>query len=423
MSSTTRFDAHCHIFNLQYALREAANLLWNHSRGMYHEKETKEFAVSKKDDRKNKIRNLIQWFKQLFTAAFDSEEENLDFLLSTAKTKWKTSSISTYPLMMDIFYIFAPPVMEGESILKSVRLLKETDYSHEEYLDDIREIFEEVKTMNHELFSVKGIGSDIDRSSIIDRIFEEIHNEVTNRQKLPQKYNFYQTWGFRDEMNALLDLVAERPEELYPFFAVDPRRDGVIDAVLKGDLVSKNGPFYGVKLYPRLGYHPNCTDLDPIYKYCSDNDIPITTHCSPGGFPTEDWQYKDLGNPENFRKILQRYNDLRINFAHFGNPDDSWRTTIYDLMNFPNVYTDLSCYTSTDSLQEMKRKYWSSELFRSRCMYGTDYDIMYATKPITLQTYFDNFKNSFTGDELVNMSQNVPALFMNREIAVFSEMS
>jgi predicted TIM-barrel fold metal-dependent hydrolase len=417
MSNETRFDAHCHIFNLQYALKEAASLLWDHGRGMYHEEETKAFAISKKDERKSKIRNLIQWFEQLLTAAFDSEEENLDHLLNTVRNEWNTSSVSTYPLMMDIFYVFAPPVMEGESVQKSVPLLKEIDYSHEEYLDELRGIFDELKTLNHEHFSIKGMGSNVDRSSVIDKIFEKILDEVINGKK-SLHYNFYQTWGFRDEMNDLIDLVAKRPDDLFPFFAVDPRRDGVINAVLKGDLVSKTGPFYGVKLYPRLGYHPDCADLDPIYKFCSDNDIPITTHCSPGGFPTEGWQYRDLGDPGKFRNILQKYPTLRIDFAHFGNPDDSWRNTIFDLMQYPNVYTDLSCYTSTDSLEKMKEKYWSSELFRSRCMYGTDYDIMYVTKPITLETYFENFKKTFTVYELVNMCQNIPALFMNREIAV-----
>lgn len=417
MSYEPRFDAHCHIFNLQYALKEAASLLWDHGRGMYHEEETKAFTVSKKDDRKSKIHNLIQWFGQLLTASFDSEEENLDHLLTTAKNEWNTSSVSTCPLMMDIFYLFAPPVMEGDSAKKGVRLLSKIDYSTEEYLDDLRKIFDEVKTLNHDHFSIKGVGSNSDKSSVIDRVFEKIHDEVIN-QKKSQHYNFYQTWGFRDEMNDLIDLVAKRPADLFPFFAVDPRRVGVIDAVLKGDLVSKTGPFYGVKLYPRLGYHPDCLDLDPIYKFCSDNDIPITTHCSPGGFPTEEWQYKDFGDPKNFKNILQKYPTLRIDFAHFGNPDDNWRKTIFDLMQYPNVYTDLSCYTSTDSLEKMKENYWSSELFRSRCMYGTDYDIMYFTKPITLQTYFDNFKNSFTEDELINMSLTIPAMFMNREITV-----
>jgi predicted TIM-barrel fold metal-dependent hydrolase len=418
MSNETRFDAHCHIFNLQYALKEAANLLWDHGRGMYHDEDTKALTVSKKDDRKNKIRNLIQWFKQLVTAAFDSEEENLDYLLSTAKNEWNTASVSTYPLMMDIFYLFYPPVLEGVSVQKSLKLLQEFDYSHEDYLDDIREIFDEVKTLKYDRLPSKGIKTNFDHSTIIDKIFEDIRDEILNRKKAKSPYNFSQTWGFRDEMNDLIDLVKKRPEDLYPFFAVDPRREGVIEAVLNGDLVSKTGPFYGVKLYPRLGYHPNCVDLNPLYHFCSKNDIPITTHCSPGGFPTEDWQYKDLGNPENFRNVLQKYPTLRIDFAHFGNPDDTWRKTIVDLMQYPNVYTDLSCYTSTDSLNTIKENYWSSELFRSRCMYGTDYDIMYVTKPITLQTYFENFQNTFTEDELVTMSQTIPSMFMNREITV-----
>ena len=42
------------------------------------------------------------------------------------------------------------------------------------------------------------------------------------------------------------------------------------------------GNFKGVKLYPALGYFPFDEDLLPVWAYCVQHDIPITTHCIIG---------------------------------------------------------------------------------------------------------------------------------------------
>ena len=214
-----------------------------------------------------------------------------------------------------------------------------------------------------------------------------------------------------------MDLVNRQSDNLYPFFAVDPRRPGVVKSVLQGRLVSNAGPFYGVKLYPRLGYHPMCAELMPIYEFCSKNDIPITTHCGTGGFPpSKDWRFWDMGNPENFRGILQVYENLRIDFAHFGHFDPDWANSIVDLMQYPYVYTDLSCYTDIEEIKKVYNAFWAKDLFRERCMFGTDFDIMYETGIITLQKYFANFKEIFTPEELFSLRSTNPCRFINVEI-------
>jgi len=90
--------------------------------------------------------------------------------------------------------------------------------------------------------------------------------------------------GLERQLNALKNLSAKG--NCFPFFPVDPRRPGVVQAVLSGKIVTrKRGGFYGIKLYPRLGYHPLSSNLVSLYAYCEANSIPITTHASTGGFP------------------------------------------------------------------------------------------------------------------------------------------
>ncbi|MEM9026172.1 MAG: amidohydrolase family protein, partial [Verrucomicrobiota bacterium] len=83
----------------------------------------------------------------------------------------------------------------------------------------------------------------------------------------------------------LQDLVKVRQDDawkhkLLPFVPVDPRRAEVLDLVKR--YVEEHG-FVGVKLYPALGYWACDPRLFPVYAYCEEKQIPITTHASRGG--------------------------------------------------------------------------------------------------------------------------------------------
>lgn len=96
-------------------------------------------------------------------------------------------------------------------------------------------------------------------------------------------------------------------DKLIPFLCIDPRRfsdgkthrdraffrhslspDGQIileDSFVKDFLEGKNGQlpsFHGIKLYPALGYYPFDERLLPLWLYCQDKGLPITTHCIMG---------------------------------------------------------------------------------------------------------------------------------------------
>ena len=138
----------------------------------------------------------------------------------------------------------------------------------------------------------------------------------------------------------LLELAQNYP--VLPYFAVDPRR-----ADLEGDknlyalflrAFPEEGPsFFGVKVYPALGYLPSDHRLDPIFQICEAKGIPVLTHC--GGSiihsslqPLEAYRGHDevtfdgspeenaeqLNDPSEWLPVLKKYPNLRLNLAHFG---------------------------------------------------------------------------------------------------------
>ncbi len=132
----------------------------------------------------------------------------------------------------------------------------------------------------------------------------------------------------------------------------------MIDFQSDGDF-GQNNYFAGIKLYPPLGFDPWPSEpserkkAEALYQFCETNQIPITTHCDDGGFRViqleKAWAYTA---PERYMKVLKRFPNLRINFAHLGylhnqikriNDQYEWRNQILAFMlEYPNVYSDFS---------------------------------------------------------------------------------
>lgn len=184
--------------------------------------------------------------------------------------------------------------------------------------------------------------------------------------------------------------------EIYPFagFALDKLNvdntefeafkewwhDNSLDAEdrAKGRLTPlRSGKVIGIKLYPPLGFSPIPTDEGArkryvaFFKWCVDNDIPITVHCQESSYSGAKGDSIDrinrLTNPKNWEQLFKEHPELhglRINFGHFGgsgeldkmmkgiNPNitsqtlnDSWSLTICRLLsNYPNTYADISAF-------------------------------------------------------------------------------
>jgi hypothetical protein len=108
---------------------------------------------------------------------------------------------------------------------------------------------------------------------------------------------------------------------------------------------SENGIYWGIKIYPLLGYDPsdysNYPQLKELYTACCEKNIPLLSHCSEGGMTIADYfnymRYdKQLAHdeydieeakgffsyhyaaPSNWKKVIQDFPFLKIDLAHFG---------------------------------------------------------------------------------------------------------
>jgi predicted TIM-barrel fold metal-dependent hydrolase len=423
LNNISGFDAHCHIFNISFALREIKAMFFDWITGNYPSEEkslykTKEEQVRLKIGFRNRLFRMIE----LLSSTVRHENDNLEFIRSQVKAAWEISA-GTIPLMMDIYYIFAPPVCEDDvEILISKDIeghkihLDEKEFE-EEYAEGIKEFASKLKERN------KGQHDFNDFASRLNRHVEESIDDIEYKYETKSTLygNLKMTSGFRFHLERLRKMVLEG-QPIFPFFAADPRREGILDALKNEMLISHKGPFYGVKLYPRLGYHPKSKPVQDMLQICLERDIPVITHAGMGGFPPKDfsfddsgsWKYNDYGNPEHFEESLKK--GLRINFAHLGSTDPSfkWANTIVDFMErYENVYSDLSCYTSRDELQKVIDLFGGHHVFKKRIMYGSDFDVMYFTdKSISLEQYCKNFSQLFP-KEIENMRHRNVVNFLN----------
>jgi predicted TIM-barrel fold metal-dependent hydrolase len=197
-----------------------------------------------------------------------------------------------------------------------------------------------------------------------------------------------------------------------------------------------NGLFVGFKMYPPLGYkpldprlpylHDKLKDGDCFYARCEREGIPILVHCSPGGMSTHEMklymQYdaqissyqiktpssvfesgaptdatgiaadtEDIAiqyfwdnyvHPKEWRKVLQIFPKLKLCLAHFGGDEwnkgsgSDWISEITSLTKeYPNVYTDFSCWTlesCKESFAQVLTNKQNGHL-RDKILFGTDW--------------------------------------------------
>lgn len=251
----------------------------------------------------------------------------------------------------------------------------------------------------------------------------------------------------------------ERPDglfEFFPFLGINPPVHSLsFIKELLATYVTTDGKgrrkkqFYGIKLYPPLGYDPWPSDelerekVLCIYEFCNLYDIPIMTHCDDQGFrgvpAKEAWKYTA---PSAYKPILARFPTLRIDFAHYGwqytplqknpltmlssltskVPDSPWFYEITDLMlHYPNIYADVS-FSGTNpdfyvqftnylnSLDEEKR-----QTILSRSLFGSDFSVN-LMKVESYTSYYRMFEQSpLSDDEIHAMVCLNPLRFMKLE--------
>jgi predicted TIM-barrel fold metal-dependent hydrolase len=200
-----------------------------------------------------------------------------------------------------------------------------------------------------------------------------------------------------DTITGINRYIEIHPEvRIYPFLGVDPRRTNAIELVDTyvtrgtGTETLPNGSFAGVKVYPPLGLDVDAEFSSPdgrvrrFFEHCAARDLPITTHCTSGGFSSrryglfESYKASALCHPRKWRRILRAIPDLRVDFAHFGDFKGSWERTILSFMRrYPNVYSDMAVFSFFNLLRfgelgRMKRRATRGPA-ATRMIYGSDY--------------------------------------------------
>jgi hypothetical protein len=150
--------------------------------------------------------------------------------------------------------------------------------------------------------------------------------------------------------------------------------------------------FAGIKLYPPIGFDPRPSDnserakVERLYEVCCEKRIPVTAHCSDGGFQL-DKGGADFTCPDKWAGVLsdKRFESLKLNLAHFGKQNkkrfgvfsqDGWRKRVLELLAYPNVYTDFSYIGVDDAHYRMlEEAFDANPLLATKLLFGSDFMI------------------------------------------------
>src|SRR5665647_2496194 len=116
MAENYRFDAHCHIFTMKYAIKEVKSMVHDILVGTYPWKDPSLKSLSKGGFDWHEIKELLKQLHETIHAAGGSEEENLQFLQKEAKKVFPSDEYKIIPLMMDVFYMFAYSLEKDQDV-------------------------------------------------------------------------------------------------------------------------------------------------------------------------------------------------------------------------------------------------------------------------------------------------------------------
>ncbi len=160
--------------------------------------------------------------------------------------------------------------------------------------------------------------------------------------------------------------IASDPDHLIGFLSVDPTQPGWQQEMEYGhqELGMK-----GIKLLSMYaGFYPNDEQLDPLWQYATDHQLPVLLHT---GTTFVAQAPLDCTLPRHLDSVATRFPQVRIIMAHLSHPYEGECVVV--IRKHPNVYSDISAlhyrpfqlYHSLMLVQEYG--VWGKLLF------GTDY--------------------------------------------------
>jgi len=350
------YDIHCHLFNKNVINRKLAGILQS--------------LTSIVEKLENKIED------EETVDSLSAINDSLSDLLTTSEHVYEVlnniydGQFVLTPLMMDLTYVDDNDGTNGQNRRHKRHVLR--------LLITLREVLR---------FGIKHSLKKETRQ-LLKEIMEGIQKQIkTTRSAKDHDLNLFPEQNYIQQIEEL-EQLSEKYENVKPFFGVDPRREykdhkNLLEQV-KQKVLGSNPAFAGIKLYAPTGFSPTDPVLmgtemqEGIYQFCQENKVPITVHCSDTGFAcfTQNVRINGLVNlnneliqmnnqvhtfknktiskkagdaikerattlnhPSIWRKVLEKYPELTINFAHFGGSTP--------LMQFVN-------YEIPEQLQSMK---------------------------------------------------------------------
>ena len=255
----------------------------------------------------------------------------------------------------------------------------------------------------------------------------DLSSEIPDSQKKKNEklFEIYPFMGL-DTRNYTLDKLEKMLEMYFKNFTKDEsgetRRNRLFAKMgkLDSNMYDTTPDYYtdifaGIKLYPQMGFDPYPSDPEELekvqylYKFCIDKRIPITTHCSDGGYKTgkdNDKLTSPLGQWKNVFEAKDKnsehlFSGLTLNFAHFGSQKKNnrqWRNEIIELTKkHPNVYADISCNDMTPGYYNELGKLFNDKnpQLHEKVLYGSDFSInMLASNVESYNQYLEAFVKS-----------------------------
>lgn len=291
------------------------------------------------------------------------------------------------------------------------------------------------------------------RFAVLTMNFDYMTGEVPE-----SNYNHYET-----QLHEVMGVKEIYGDKILPFLFIDPRMGKEQCIKLVKHYFDKENPrgVVGIKLYPALGYYPFHPDLEPVYAFAADNEIPIMTHAYKGGGgyytgkftpnmmsyhsfnPTtesKDFLNKHLSpfdpkksgryfadiflHPILYTDVLKKYENLKICFAHFGGLEEiiaqgqgdkeNWTDTIKSfIQKYPNVYTDVSYSFAYKEANAYFHQDMQTQKLKDRILFGSDFflsSLEGSDKKLT-QVFSEQLKPHFSDLSVTNPSRFLKSSF------------
>ncbi|MCR6544894.1 amidohydrolase family protein [Dehalobacterium formicoaceticum] len=231
---------------------------------------------------------------------------------------------------------------------------------------------------------------------IVEQVLDLFNGIRTYYQGKETKERFFQVYPFLgiNTSNYTMEKVEKMLDKYFGEYSGNPLELEANQGKFNGDIDSMGSNFFsGIKVYPPLGFDPWPEDPEErkksecLYEFSSCKRIPITTHCSNGGYRIIDTKDAELySSPARWALVLKNFPELKLNFGHLGNQEgkgkNKWAQDIFSLIDqYEHVYTDFSCRGFDDQYYRSLRKMIAQgdsglkKRLAERILFGSDFSI------------------------------------------------